>query len=173
MLNVVLLENLAMTDIYRFSADTLEGRPTCLSDFAGQVLLIVNTASQCGFTPQLSGLQRLYDRYKVRGFSVLGFPCNQFRQQDPGTNEEIGAFCERNYGVTFPMFTKVDVNGSATHPLFRHLKDQAPGVLGTGFIKWNFTKFLVARDGHVVRRFGPNITPESIIPDIERLLGPS
>lgn len=169
-LNADLPKNLIMTEIYRFRANTLEGMPQSLSDFEGQVLLIVNTASQCGFTPQLSGLQSLYDRYKERGFSVLAFPCNQFRQQEPGTNAEIGSFCQRNYGVTFPVFAKIEVNGSAAHPLFRHLKHQAPGVLGTGFIKWNFTKFLVSRDGRTIRRFGPNTAPEAITPVIEELL---
>lgn len=159
-----------MSEIYRFDARTLEGAPSSLAAFEGQVLLIVNTASRCGFTPQLTGLQGLYDRYKDRGFVVLGFPCNQFRNQDPGSNEEIGEFCTRNYGVCFPLFEKIDVNGADAHPLFKYLTAQAPGILGTRAIKWNFTKFLVARDGRVVERYAPNTGPDAIAPAIERLL---
>jgi glutathione peroxidase len=159
-----------MTNIYDFTAETLEGRPASLADYRGKVLLIVNTASKCGFTPQYAGLQALYDEYKDRGFAVLGFPCNQFGAQEPGGAEEIGAFCERNYGVGFPMFAKIDVNGANAHPLYEHLKSAAPGLLGTKAIKWNFTKFLVDRDGRVVERYAPTDKPETLKPAIEKLL---
>lgn len=141
-----------------------------LADYAGKVLLIVNTASQCGFTPQFAGLEALYTRYKDRGFEILGFPCNQFGAQEPGTADEIGSFCQKNYGVTFPMFAKVEVNGDDAHPLFQHLKKEARGLLGSEGIKWNFTKFLVDRDGSVVKRFAPAATPESLAAEIEALL---
>ena len=134
------------------------------------MLLIVNTASQCGFTPQFAGLEALYTRYKDRGFEILGFPCNQFGAQEPGTADEIGSFCQKNYGVTFPMFAKVEVNGDDAHPLFQHLKKEARGLLGSEGIKWNFTKFLVDRDGSVVKRFAPAATPESLAAEIEALL---
>lgn len=161
-----------MTDgIYGFTATTLQGREQPLSDYKGKVLLIVNTASKCGFTPQFEGLEALYRQYKGRGLEVLGFPCNQFGHQDPGSNEEIGQFCERNYGVSFPMFQKIEVNGEGAHPLYRYLKAQVPGVLGTQAIKWNFTKFLVDQDGKVVERFGSVDTPEKIAREIDKLLG--
>lgn len=158
-------------DVYGFDAVTLTGEPASLDAWRGKVLLIVNTASKCGFTPQYKGLQALYDRYRDRGFEILGFPCNQFGAQEPGSAEDISSFCELNYGVTFPMFSKIDVNGAATHPLFAHLKSAAPGVMGTQAIKWNFTKFLVDREGKVVRRYAPNATPESLAADVESLLG--
>lgn len=159
--------------VFDFEADSLDGTPRSLKEFKGRVLLIVNTASQCGFTPQYSGLERLYRTYKDRGFVVLGFPCNQFGGQEPGTAAEIGAFCDRNYGVSFPMFSKLDVNGERTHPLYRYLKKQKPGLLGPlggGAIKWNFTKFLVDRRGRVVARYAPARKPEKLIGDIEKLL---
>jgi glutathione peroxidase len=158
-------------NIYDFQANLLDGTPADLSRWRGQVLLIVNTASECGFTPQYAGLEQLYRQYKDRGLAVLGFPCNQFGKQEPGTDAEIGAFCEKNYGVSFPMFAKVDVNGDAAHPLYKHLKEQAPGVLGTQGIKWNFTKFLIGKDGSVVKRYAPQTKPEEIAADIDNLLG--
>ncbi len=159
-----------MTTIYDFSAKSLAGKPADLSACKGKVLLIVNTASQCGFTPQYKGLEELYEKFHDRGFEVLGFPCNQFGAQEPGDNEDIAQFCERNYGVTFPMFEKIDVNGGGTHPLFNWLKGEAPGILGTRDIKWNFTKFLVDRKGKVVERYAPTMRPEAISGDIEKLL---
>jgi len=157
-------------DVFDFSATALDGTPVDLSRFRGQVLLIVNTASGCGFTPQYAGLETLHRDVGARGFEVLGFPCNQFRGQEPGTEAEIGQFCERNFGVSFPLFAKIDVNGAHAHPLFRHLKREAPGILGTGIVKWNFTKFLVDRDGKVVKRYAPKTRPEEIRSDIEQLL---
>lgn len=159
-----------MTSIYDFSAVTIDGKERPLADFTGQVLLIVNTASKCGFTPQFGGLEKLYQEYHDRGLEILGFPCNQFLGQDPGSNSEIGEFCQRNYGVTFPMFEKVEVNGEDTHPLYKFLKEQAPGALGTHAIKWNFTKFLVDREGQVVARLAPKDTPEKIAKAVARLL---
>jgi glutathione peroxidase len=159
--------------VYGFSAETLDGRAESLSDFKGKVLLIVNTASQCGFTPQYAGLESLYRAYKQRGLEMLGFPCNQFGAQEPGTAAEIGAFCEKNYGVSFPMFAKIDVNGEKAHPLYRFLKKEKPGLLGPlggGAIKWNFTKFLIDRSGRVVSRFASTTKPESLAKDIEKLL---
>lgn len=155
---------------YNFSARTLDGREISMADFAGRVLLIVNTASRCGFTPQYAGLEELQKAYAARGFTVLGFPCNQFGAQEPGDAAEIAAFCKRNYAVSFPLFARIEVNGAATHPLFAYLKTQAPGLLGTQAIKWNFTKFLVDRQGRVVGRFAPSTTPESLRQDIEALL---
>jgi len=149
-----------------FHATTITGDDQSLEDYAGKVVLVVNTASQCGFTPQFEGLEKLHQEYVEQGLVVLGFPCNQFGSQDPGSNEEIGAFCERNYGVTFPMFEKVDVNGDDAHPLFAWLREEKGGILG-GAIKWNFTKFLVARDGTVVKRYGSMTAPEKIASDIE------
>ncbi|MFN7175906.1 MAG: glutathione peroxidase [Thermaurantiacus sp.] len=149
---------------------TLDGKATTLGTWAGQVRLVVNTASKCGFTPQYEGLESLWQRYRDRGFVVLGFPCNQFGNQEPGAADEIGAFCHKNYGVSFPMFAKVEVNGPGAHPLFKDLKEEAPGVLGTRAIKWNFTKFLVDRHGRVTGRFGPSTTPESLAPRVEALL---
>lgn len=160
--------------IYGFSARLLDGRTVALEEFRGQVLLMVNTASKCGFTPQYAGLEELYRACKDRGFAVLGFPCNQFGRQEPGSAAEIGAFCEKNYGVSFPVFEKIDVNGANAHPLYRFLKKSKPGILGgfgSGGIRWNFTKFLVDRRGTVVGRYGPATTPRSLAPRIEELLG--
>jgi glutathione peroxidase len=157
-------------NIYDFSAVTMQGTDVSLSDFKGKVLLIVNTASKCGFTPQFKGLEALYQQYQGKGFEILGFPCNQFGNQDPGSNEEIKKFCELNYGVTFPMFEKVDVNGDSAHPLFKFLKKQAPGFIGTEAIKWNFTKFLVDRNGKVIDRYAPTDAPENFEKDIAALL---
>jgi glutathione peroxidase len=157
--------------IYAFSAPLLDGRNVELEEFRGRVLLIVNTASQCGFTPQYEGLERLFLLYKDRGFSVLGFPCNQFGRQEPGTAEQIGAFCHEKYGVSFPIFAKIDVNGANAHPLYRHLKESKRGLLGMQRIPWNFTKFLIDRDGKVTGRFAPSKKPESLAAPIEELLG--
>jgi glutathione peroxidase len=159
-----------MSSIYEFSANRLNGAPESLDAYRGRVLLIVNTASECGFTPQYAGLQALYERFKDRGFVVLGFPCNQFGGQEPGEGEQIASFCQKNYGVDFPMFEKIDVNGDDAHPLYRYLKSQAKGVLGTEAIKWNFTKFLVDREGRVVGRFAPTTKPEELASQIEALL---
>ncbi len=158
------------TGLDRHLLRTLDGRETSLAEWANLVRLVVNTASRCGFTPQYAGLEALWQRYRDRGFVVLGFPCNQFGNQEPGTEAEIGAFCQRNYGVSFPMFAKIEVNGPAAHPLFRDLKEQAPGFLGSRSVKWNFTKFLIDRPGRVVGRFGPQVPPESLAPRIEALL---
>jgi glutathione peroxidase len=158
-------------NVFDFHATLLDGKPVDLSRYRGKVLLIVNTASACGFTPQYKGLEEVYRQFRAHGVEVLGFPCNQFGKQEPGDEAEIGAFCERNYGVSFPLFAKVEVNGPAAHPLFRHLKQAAPGVLGTQRIKWNFTKFLVGRDGQVIKRYAPQTKPAEIAGDIERLLG--
>ncbi|WP_208276907.1 glutathione peroxidase [Massilia oculi] len=155
---------------YDFNATALDGQPVDLARYRGKALLIVNTASACGFTPQYQGLEELQRRYADQGLVVLGFPCNQFGHQEPGSEAEIGAFCERNYGVTFPMFSKIDVNGDDAHPLFRFLKGEAPGVLGTEAIKWNFTKFLVNKDGAVVKRYAPATKLEELTGDIEKLL---
>jgi len=159
-----------MTDLYGFHADNLSGAPVKLAQYRGKVLLIVNTASQCGFKPQYKGLEAVYQQFKDKGVEVLGFPCNQFGKQEPGTADEIGAFCEKNYGVTFPLFAKVDVNGDNAHPLFKHLKHAAPGMLGTEAIKWNFTKFLVKKDGTVFKRYAPQTEPKELLRDIEKLL---
>jgi glutathione peroxidase len=159
-----------MSDVYDFEAQRLSGTAGSLDEFRGQVLLIVNTASECGFTPQYAGLEQLYREYHPRGFSVLGFPCNQFGQQEPGSAEEIAEFCDTKYGVNFPIFAKIEVNGRGAHPLFRWLKSEAPGILGTRRIKWNFTKFLIARDGRVVKRFAPKTPPEELRQHIEPLL---
>jgi glutathione peroxidase len=156
--------------LYDLQAATITGQPQSLADFRGQVVLIVNVASQCGFTPQYAGLETLYQRYKNQGFSVLGFPCNQFGHQEPGGEAEIQQFCSSNYQVTFPMFAKIDVNGPQAHPLYKFLKGEKPGVLGTEAIKWNFTKFLIDRQGNVVKRYAPTTSPESIACDIEQLL---
>ncbi len=159
-----------MTDtVYGFAAKDKAGKETSLEGYRGQVLLIVNTASKCGFTPQFAGLESLYEDYKDQGFTILGFPCNQFGSQDPGSNDEIMEFCQLNYGVSFPMFGKIEVNGRDADPLFKHLKDAAPGTLGNR-IKWNFTKFLVNRDGEVIKRYAPTTKPEAIAADIEGLL---
>jgi glutathione peroxidase len=158
-------------NVFDFQAASLDGKPVDLAQYRGKVLLIVNTASKCGFTPQYQGLETVYRELHGRGLEVLGFPCNQFGSQEPGSEEEIGAFCEKNYGVSFPMFAKVDVNGDNAHPLWKHLKGEAPGVLGTEGIKWNFTKFLIGRDGKVAKRYAPTTKPEEIAGDIEKLLG--
>ncbi|WP_017726960.1 glutathione peroxidase [Halalkalibacterium ligniniphilum] len=155
--------------IHEYSATLLNGKEKALADFEGEVVLIVNTASNCGFTPQYKELQFLYDSYKEQGFSVLGFPCNQFMNQEPGDNNEIASFCERNYGVTFPMFEKVDVKGKNAHPLFNYLTSEKGGILTDG-IKWNFTKFLVDQRGRVHKRYAPNTSPLKIKDDIEALL---
>jgi len=152
------------------SIPLLNGQPQDLSEYAGQVVLIVNTASKCGFTYQYEGLEAIYQEFKDRGLVILGFPCNQFGKQEPGDASEIGAFCQKNYGVSFPMFEKIDVNGAEAAPLFNDLKSQAPGVMGTKAIKWNFTKFLVGRDGKVIDRYAPTSKPESLRADIERAL---
>lgn len=156
--------------VFDFSAADLRGQPQPLAQWRGKVLLIVNTASACGFTPQYAGLQALQDRYGPQGFSVLAFPCNQFGAQEPGDAAEIADFCTVNYDVTFPVFAKIDVNGSGADPLFERLRKDAPGLMGTTSIKWNFTKFLVDRSGKTVRRYAPNDTPESLRADIEKLL---
>ena len=158
-------------NVFDFQATALDGAPVDLSRYRGKVLLIVNTASECGFTSQYRGLEQVYQQFRARGVEVLGFPCNQFGQQEPGDAAQIGAFCEKNFGVSFPLFAKVEVNGANAHPLYRHLKSEAPGVLGTQRIKWNFTKFLVNRDGSVVKRYAPQTEPEAIAADIEKLLG--
>ena len=159
-----------MDSIFDITADSLSGQPVNLNQYKGQVLLIVNTASKCGFTPQYKGLEAVYEQFKDKGAVVLGFPCNQFGAQEPGQADEIGAFCEKNYGVTFPLFAKVDVNGDNAHPLFKKLKKDAPGILGTEGIKWNFTKFLIRKDGTVYNRYAPATKPEELIADIEKLL---
>lgn len=159
-----------MTQIYPIEVTNIEGKTTTLHDFEGKVLLIVNVASKCGFTSQYKGLQTIYDKYKDQGFVVLGFPCNQFGHQEPGNEEEIKSFCSLNYDVTFPMFSKIDVNGDDTHPLYKILKAEAPGVMGTEGIKWNFTKFLISRTGEVIERYAPTTTPEGISNKIEEAL---
>jgi glutathione peroxidase len=160
-----------MADLdFTTEVQTLGGEAKTLATYQGKVLLIVNTASQCGFTPQYAGLEALHRRYKERGLVVLGFPCDQFGHQEPGTAEEIASFCESHFGVSFPMHAKVEVNGEGAHPLFVRLKEKAPGLLGTRAIKWNFTKFLVDRKGDVVERYAPNTTPEALASDIEKLL---
>ena len=162
-----------MTSLYQFEAERLEGGIQSLSDYQGKVLLIVNTASKCGYTSQFAGLEKLYQTYKDQGFEVLGFPCNQFGGQDPGSNQEIGAFCQRNYGVSFPMFAKIDVKGPEAHAIYRFLTQAAPGFLGTKSIKWNFTKFLIARDGSVVERIATTTKPEDLQKVIEAELAKS
>lgn len=159
-----------MTTVHDFSAGTIDGRPRALSDYRGKVLLIVNTASQCGLTPQYAGLEALYRQYRDRGLEILGFPCNQFGAQEPGSEGEIAKFCETHYDVSFPMFAKVEVNGDAAHPLFEWLRKEAPGLLGSQAIKWNFTKFLVDREGRAVARFAPTTAPADLAPAIEKLL---
>jgi glutathione peroxidase len=156
---------------YAFTAPLLDGRALSLDEFKGQVLLIVNTASKCGFTPQYEGLEELHRTYKDRGFAVLGFPCNQFGAQEPGSAEEIATFCQCSYGVSFPVFAKIEVNGPGAHPLYRFLKAHKPGILGTERIKWNFTKFLIDRSGRVTARFAPAKEPKKLAAAIERLLG--
>ena len=162
--------NTSAQSAFDFEAHAIDGTPTSLSAQRGCVLLIVNTASACGFTPQFAGLEDLWKTYGERGLTVIGFPCNQFGSQDPGSNPEIGAFCQKNYGVSFPMMSKVDVNGPNAHPLWKWLCAEAPGLLGTKAIKWNFTKFLVGRDGQVIKRCAPTDTPASLKSDIEAAL---
>jgi len=172
---LILLLSLIMTTpdsgtVYAFSAKSLDGKDVSLAEYRGKVLLIVNTASQCGFTPQYAGLQELYNKYQKQGLVVLGFPCNQFGGQEPGSEAEIGKFCATNFGVTFPLFAKIDVNGDLAHPLYDCLKSSAPGILGSEAIKWNFTKFLIGRDGKVLNRFGSATKPEEIQGDLEKAL---
>lgn len=155
--------------LYEFTMKSIRGKDVNLDQYRGNVVLIVNTASKCGLTPQLEGLQKLYDQYQAQGLEILGFPCNQFGKQDPGSDEEIESFCDLNYGVTFPMFSKIDVNGKDEHPLYTWLKDQQGGILGDS-IKWNFTKFLIDREGNVVERFAPQTEPADLVDDIEKLL---
>lgn len=160
----------ASTSIYELSAVNIHGKSVPFNTYKDKVLLIVNTASQCGFTPQYKGLQALYEQYADQGFVVLGFPCNQFGQQEPGHSGQIQSFCETNFGVSFPLFEKIDVNGSNAHPLYQYLTKVAPGILGTQGIKWNFTKFLVDRSGNVVKRYPPTTKPEDLAKDIQALL---
>ena len=156
-------------NFYQFSATSLQGKEMSMKSYEGKVILVVNTASKCGLTPQYEGLEKLYREYKDKGLVILGFPCNQFANQDPSSNEEIGSFCQRNYGVSFPMFAKVDVNGPTAHPLYQYLTSEAKGLLGSS-IKWNFTKFLINQKGEVVKRYAPITKPEKIAKDIQRLL---
>jgi glutathione peroxidase len=160
----------ATHSVFDFSAHLLEGHDLSLAEFRGRVLLIVNTASECGFTPQYAGLEELYGAYRHRGLEILGFPCNQFGQQEPGSGDEIGRFCKRNYGVSFPMFAKIDVNGPSAHPLYQFLKRSKPGLFGFRRIQWNFTKFLVDRTGRPVARFAPSTEPKSLAGRIEQLV---
>ena len=162
--------SVSASDVYGFAALSIAGEPASLSTQRGKVLLIVNTASACGFTPQFAGLEKLWNDYRAKGLVVIGFPSNQFGAQDPGENSEIASFCEVNYGVTFPMMAKVEVNGESAHPLWKWLTAKAPGILGTTSIKWNFTKFLIGRDGHPIKRYAPTDTPESMRKDIEAAL---
>jgi glutathione peroxidase len=159
-----------MTTIYDFEAQQIDGKPVSLKQFKGKVLLIVNTASACGFTPQFAGLQELHDAYGKQGLVVLGFPSNQFGAQDPGSNEEIAEFCQLNFGVSFPMMAKIDVNGTGAHPLYQWLTSQAKGFLGSAGIKWNFTKFLIGKDGAVLKRYAPQDPPSALKKDIEAAL---
>lgn len=159
-----------MSSIYDFQAQSIDGKPVPLSKYRGQPMLIVNTASACGFTPQFAGLEQLHQTYGDRGLVVLGFPCNQFGSQDPGSDSEIATFCQRNYGVSFPMMSKIEVNGAEAHPLYRWLTAEAPGLLGSKAIKWNFTKFLIGRDGRVIRRYAPQDAPQKLAGDIEAAL---
>ena len=159
-----------MPTVYDFDAQTIDGRTVPLRQYEGKVMLIVNTASACGFTPQFAGLEELHQRYGSQGLVVLGFPCNQFAGQDPGSNDEIASFCQLNFGVSFPMMAKVDVNGAQASPLYRWLCAEAPGLLGSKAIKWNFTKFLVGKDGQVIRRYAPQDTPAKLADDVEAAL---
>ena len=159
-----------MSTVYDFSANSIQGKAVKLSQYKGKAMLIVNTASACGFTPQFGGLEELHKSYGSKGLVVLGFPCNQFGAQDSGSNGEIAEFCQLNYGVSFPMMEKVDVNGGGAHPLFQWLAAEAPGLLGSKAIKWNFTKFLIGRDGQVIKRYAPNDAPEALRKDIEKVL---
>lgn len=159
-----------MSAIYDVEVTTIKGESKSIEDYKGKVLLIVNTASKCGFTPQFKGLEAVYEKFKDQGLEILGFPCNQFLSQDPGSDAQISEFCELNYGVTFPMFSKIEVNGPNTHPLYAVLKSEAKGVLGSEKIKWNFTKFLVSAEGEVLKRYAPNTEPKDIEKDITALL---
>ena len=159
-----------MPTIYDFEAQSIDGKPVALEQFRGRPMLIVNTASACGFTPQFGGLEQLHQTYGARGLVVLGFPCNQFGSQDPGSNEDIATFCQRNFGVSFPMMSKIDVNGPEAHPLYQWLAAEAPGLLGSKAIKWNFTKFLVGKDGQVIKRYAPQDAPASLAKDIAAAL---
>jgi glutathione peroxidase len=159
-----------MSDLFAIPLLTLDGQSTTLRDFAGTAILVVNTASQCGYTPQYAGLEALWQRYREQGLVVLGFPCNQFGKQEPGSERAIGEFCERNFGISFPLFSKVEVNGARAHPLFVELKKRAPGLLGSRSIKWNFTKFLIDGQGRTIKRFAPRMKPQQLSADIEALL---
>ena len=159
-----------MTTVHDFVAHSIDGRSVPLSEFSGKVLLVVNTASACGYTPQFGGLEALHKEYGQRGLVVLGFPCNQFGAQDPGNNDEIASFCQVNYGVSFPMMAKIDVNGASADPLYQWLTKEAPGILGSKSIKWNFTKFLVGKDGAVIKRYAPADAPAALTKDIEKAL---
>ena len=159
-----------MASIYDFTVNDIHGTPVKLDRYKDKVMLVVNVASKCGFTPQYQGLEALYQKYHGKGLEILGFPCNQFGAQEPGNEQEIAQFCDLNYGVTFPLFAKVDVNGAAAAPVYKYLKSEKPGLLGSEAIKWNFTKFLVDRKGKVIARYAPNDTPESLAPDIEKQL---
>ncbi|MGC3977819.1 MAG: glutathione peroxidase [Paludibacteraceae bacterium] len=161
-----------MPYFYTFTAKTINGETVSMENYEGKVVLVVNTASKCGLTPQFEGLEALYKKYKDQGLVILGFPCNQFAKQDPGTNEEIASFCQSNYGVTFPMFEKIDVNGKNTHPIYQYLKSALPGTLTDG-IKWNFTKFLLDKNGNPVERFAPNVKPADLEQDVVALLNDS
>jgi len=158
------------TNLYSFSVNAADGQKISLDKYKGRPVLIINVASKCGFTPQYKGLEELYLKYKDQGLEVIGFPCNQFGSQEPGTNSEIQQFCSLNYGVTFPVMAKVDVNGGNADPLYNWLKSSAPGILGTEMIKWNFTKFLIGKDGNVIKRYAPNDEPEKIVTEIEKSL---
>ena len=157
-------------NLYDIDVTTLDGQPQKLAAWRGKTLLVVNVASKCGFTPQYEGLQKLYDKFKDRGFAILGFPCDQFGHQEPGNESEIARFCSLNYGVSFPMFAKIEVNGPNAHPLYRHLKSEKAGILGTEAIKWNFTKFLVSPEGEVLKRYAPKDTPEAIGAELAGML---
>lgn len=161
---------MSQTTVHDFEALSIDGKPAQFASQRGKVLLIVNTASRCGFTPQFAGLQKLWETYRDRGLVVVGFPSNEFGNQDPGSDDEIASFCQLNYGVDFPMMAKVQVNGAQAHPLWKWLTRQAPGVLGTTSVKWNFTKFLVGKDGRVIRRYAPNDAPQALARDIEEAL---
>ena len=159
-----------MSTLYELQAERIDGTPLSFAQYKDIVLLVVNTASACGFTPQFAGLEQLHQTYQAQGLEVIGFPCNQFGAQDPGSNSEIGAFCQKNYGVRFTMMAKINVNGDAAHPLYQWLKSEAPGMLGTEGIKWNFTKFLIGKDGRVLKRYAPQDAPAKLVGDIEAAL---
>lgn len=159
-----------MSTLYELQAERIDGTPLSFAQYKDKVLLVVNTASACGFTPQFAGLEQLHQTYQAQGLEVIGFPCNQFGAQDPGSNSEIGAFCQKNYGVRFTMMAKINVNGDAAHPLYQWLKSEAPGMLGTEGIKWNFTKFLIGKDGRVLKRYAPQDAPAKLVGDIEAAL---